>query len=262
MRSVSNCTISMGLVSVPIKVYTANSANRISFNRLSPDGNRLKQQYVDTITGKVVDTKTCTDKGYEYAKGKYVKFTADELSKLDAAASSDIDIKHFVPLEEIESLRVEKSYLLGTNGGEKSYSLLSKVMEDKWVAAIGIWKSRGRDHLVAIEPVRENGMRGLAMQQLFYQDEHNSITEVGVSGCDASDAELELAGKLVETMTESEMKWSDYKNEYVERVQNMVEAKISGKDVNLLPQQPNPQIIDLFEALKQSLVDGQQKNLN
>lgn len=189
-------------------------------------------------------------------------FSADELSKLEASSSTDIDIKHFVPLEEIESLRVEKNYLLGTNGGEKAYSLFAKVMEDKWVAAVGTWKSRGRDHLVAITPIRENGMCGLAMQQLFYQDEHRSITEVGVSGCDASDAELELAEKLVETMTQSEMKWSDYKNEYVERVQNAVEAKIAGKDVQLLSQQPTPQIIDLFEALKQSLTDGQQKGLN
>lgn len=262
MRAINKCTISMGLVSVPVKVYAANSTNNVRFNYLSPKGNRLKQQYVDAITGEKVDTKTCADKGYEYAKGKYVKFTADELSKLEASSSSEIDIKHFVPLEEIESLRVEKSYLLGTNGGEKSYSLLAKVMEDKWVAAIGTWKARGRDHLVAIEPVRENGMRGLVMQQLFYQDEHRSITEVGVSGCDASDAELELAGKLVETMTQSEMRWSDYKNEYVERVQNAVEAKIAGKDVQLLAQQPTPKIIDLFEALKQSLTDGQQKNLN
>ena len=254
MRALNKGTVTFGLVSVPIKVYSANSPQKITLNLLSPEGHRVKMQFVDAVSGKVVDTKESNLKGYEYAKNQYVQFTEEELQSLEAHKDEAIEIKEFVPAEEIESFRIEKSFLLGTNGGDKSYGLLASVLEENWMVAIAQWKSRGRDHLVAIRPIREGGMIGLVMQQLFYQAEQNHITEVGVSGCDASDAEKELANKLIETLKSDTLDLSKYKNEYLDRLNSAVQKKIAGQQVTSVGQTvPNAAIIDLYEALKQSL---------
>ena len=254
MRAINTATIAFGMVSIPVKIYTANSAHKISLNTLTPDGNKVKQQYVDSVTGKVFSNKELTDKGYEYAKGQYITLTADELANLDEASDSCIEIQEFVPAEEIVPLRIEKPYLVGTNGGDKSYSLLARVMEDNWVVAIGQWKARKRDHLVAIAPIKKNGIYAMVMYQLFYEDEHRHIDNIGVSGCDASEAELELAAKILETKTSPSLEWSKYQNGYVRKLQALIDAKINGDETKTLsPTTPNTQIIDLYEALKQSV---------
>lgn len=260
MRAINTATIAFGLVSVPVKIYAANSPHKISLNNLTPNGNRVKQQYIDSVTGEVVSNKELTSKGYEYAKDKYITFTAEELAKLDADSDSSIEIKEFVPAEEISPLRVEKPYLVGTNGGDKSYSLLAKVMEDNWVVAIGQWKARKRDHLVAIAPIKNNGIYAMVMYQLYYQDEHRHIDNIGVSGCDASEAEIELASKILETKTTSALTWSKYQNGYIARLQKCIEAKLNGDEVQTAPDVPDTQIIDLYEALKQSVEQSNSSN--
>jgi DNA end-binding protein Ku len=252
-RAINTATISFGLVSVPIKVYAANSALKVSFNTLTPSGNKVKQQYVDAVSGEVIDRKLGL-KGYEYTKGKFVTFTPEELKQLESQSDKSIEIKEFVPAEEIDSVRVEKSFYLGTDGGEKSYTLLARVMEDNWVVAIAQWKSRGRDHLVVIRPYREDGMLGLAMQQIFYHDEVRDFKEVAVAGCDASEAEIELAGKLVESLRVDTFDLSKYKDHYTDRLQDVVDQKVAGKDITVSPVVPGgASVIDLYDALKQSL---------
>src|SRR5690606_5575099 len=128
-RAIASGTISFGLVSIPVKLFTATSSEQVRFNMLHAETKgRVKQQYVLASTGEVVDRKSMA-KGYEYARGQYVVFTEEELKKLEAERSSSIDIVEFVPLGTVDLIHVEKTYYLGADkGGDKAYKLLSTAM--------------------------------------------------------------------------------------------------------------------------------------
>src|SRR6188508_2747877 len=128
-HSIGSGTLSFGLVSVPVKMYTAASSASVSFNQLHEKcGGRIKQQQVCPACNEVVERSSLV-KGYEFAKDQYVRFTEEEIKKLEAEASQSIDILEFVPLEKIDPIYFEKTYYLGPDkGGSKAYRLLCDVM--------------------------------------------------------------------------------------------------------------------------------------
>src|SRR5262245_65024828 len=127
-RAISSATISFGLVSIPVKLYTTTeSSGQISFNMLHQCGTRVKQQYWCPVDEKVVPRDEIV-KGYEFAKGKYVVFTKEELEALEAESSQMIDIREFVPLDQVDPLYFERAYYLGPDkGGDKPYTLLARA---------------------------------------------------------------------------------------------------------------------------------------
>ena len=253
-RAISSATISFGLVSIPIKVYGANAADKVSFKTITKNGNTVKQQYVDSETGEVHERGTGS-KGYEYSKGKIVTFDAEELKQMAAESDNTMEIVEFVPTEEIDSIHVEKSYFLGTAGNDKAYALLTRIMEDEWVVAIAKWRARGREHLIAIRPHQENGVKGLALQQLFYDNEKRSFEEHGVKDIEISEAELGMASQFVSALKSDEFDSRKYKDAYMCRVKGAIDQKVAGNSISL-PAAPTKvdAPTDLFEALKQSVV--------
>ena len=252
-RAISSGTISFGLVSIPVKLFTSASSQTVRFNMLNPEtGARVKQQLVDASTGDVVE-RGATVKGYEYAKGQFVQFTAEELKALEAERTSSLEIVEFVPLKTFDFVQVEKSYYLGPDkGGDKAYKLLSQSMERNSVVAVARYGARGKDYLVMLRPYKD----GLLMHQLYYATEVRSFEDVDTGATFTfSEKEQDLADKLIEQLSVDEYTAEKYTDGYTERVRAAVEQKVAGMEVTLAPEQPKAQIIDLFEALKKSLTE-------
>lgn len=253
-RAISSGTISFGLVSIPVKVYTATSSQKVRFNMLEPEtGARPKQQYVSGVTGEVVDRKDMV-KGYEYSRGQYVQLTPDELEALEADRTGGMEIVEFVPIEAIDLVQIEKSYYLGPDkGGDKAYQLLRTAMTRKDVVAVGRWAAKGKEQLVLIRPYRG----GLILHQLFYANEVRAFEDLDLGPeRDFADKELDLADKLIDQLASEDFDAEQYEDTYTAKVKDLIEQKVAGEEITTAPEQPRAQIIDLFEALKQSLDDG------
>ena len=167
-RATSSGTVSFGLVSIPIKIFTATSPQKVRFNMLEAATKaRVKQQYVSTVTGEVVERGDMI-KGYEYVRGQFVTFESEELKALEADRTGSIDIVEFVPIDAVDHVQIEKSYYLGPDkGGDKAYQLLARAMGDKECVAVGRWAARGKEQLVLLRPYKD----GLILHQLFYATE-------------------------------------------------------------------------------------------
>lgn len=257
-RCIVCAVISFGLVQIPIKLFTAAASEQISFNMISPDGNRVEQQYVDKVTGEVVPRDKC-DKGYEHSKGQFVVFTADEMKALEAERSQLMEIKEFVPLETVDLLQVEKSYYLGPDlGGDKGYVLLTKVLEKSGQVAVATYNARGKEQLVLIRPY--NG--GLVLHQMFYANEVRDFDEI-LETCAAYEptpAEVELAGRLIDQLANPVFVADKYEDGYAQRVKAAVDKKLAGKAVVAVGDAPNGKpLVDIFEALRLSLAEPVKK---
>lgn len=250
-RSVGSGTISFGLVSIPIKLYTATSSQSIGFNFVHQKcKGRVKMQYFCPVDNEVVERKDLI-RGYEIAKDKYVTFTEDELKKLEGERSDRLDIVEFVPADAIDFTQIESTYYLGpAKGGDRAYALLSDAMTRMERVAIGRYGARGKEQLVMLRPYKG----GIAMHQLYYADEVRSMEEVEYStNVPFKPVEQELADKLIEQLSSDKFSPEKYQDDYRERVRAAVEQKAAGIEVTVPVEQPQAQIIDLFEALKRSL---------
>lgn len=248
-RCFTKSTISLGVVSVPVKFYVSASDEGLSFKMLTKAGNLIKQKYVDAATGE--DTVFADlDKGYEYAKGQFVRFTKDELAVLDMQ-SDTMDIKEFINLSDLDFVQVEKTYYLGPDkGGDKGYALLADVLKAQDKAAIAQWVYKGKTHLVAVRAYEGR----LVLQVLFYKAEVRDIGQIEVMPLVVTDTERHLAERLVDALTTKAFDPSIYEDKYAKSVKEAVEKKISGKEVIMVAEEaPKAQVIDLFEALKMSL---------
>jgi DNA end-binding protein Ku len=251
-RSIGTATISFGLVSVPVNLYSsAESKSSVSFNMLHKKcGSRLKQQYICPKENEVVG-RDDTSKGYEFAKDQYVVFTPEELKVLEEKATSTIDVSEFVPLAKVDREYLEKVYYLAPDkGGERAYRLLTEALSKTGRAAIGQYAARGQQHLVLLRP--RNGV--LVMEQLHYADEVRSTSEVPVPNGDVKPAELALAVQLIEQTSTDVFEPSKFKDTVRERVMEAIQRKIEGQDITTeTPSDGGGKIIDLMEALKASL---------
>jgi DNA end-binding protein Ku len=254
-RALSTATISFGLVSIPVKLYSAaESKAALAFNQIhKKDGSRVKQQLISSRTGEVVPREEIV-KGYEFAKDQYVLFEAEELKALEATATHTIDITEFLKAEQIERRYLEKVYYLGTEkGGARAYKLLAQVLVDTGRVAIGKYAARGKQYLVMVRPM-ENG---LVMEQLHYPDELRAFSEVPIEDADVKPAELKLATQLVEQAATDAFNPGSYKDEVRERMLALIQRKVEGEDITLAPTaEPEHKIIDIMEALKASLAAG------
>lgn len=253
-RAIASGTISFGLVSIPIRLYTATSPQSVSFNQLHAEcGTRIKQQIYCPTCDKTLERNEIV-KGYEYAKGQFVRFEEDELKKLEAEKSNAVDILEFVPLESVDHIYVDRSYYLGPDkGGDKAYQLLSRAMQDTGKIAVGQLVTRGKEQLVLIRPYKD----GLILHYVYYADEVRAFEDVP-TGKDAQfrEGEMELAERLIDQLATTRFEPAKYKDEYRDRVMHAVEQKVAGQEVTVAPEAPPAQIIDLFEALKASLSPG------
>jgi len=256
-HSIGSATISFGLVSVPIKMFSAGeSSAAISFNWLhTKDGARLKQQYVCSKDGEKVENDDRV-KGYEFSKGQYVVFTVDELKKLqmDEKSSNSMNITEFVDADTVDRMYMDRAYFLGPDkGGERAFGLLGEALRKTGKVAIGQWAARGKQYLIMIRPLEP----GLVMEQLRYADEVRSIKDVPISKIDLKKSEIDLAVQLIQQQAGGEFQPEKYEDEVKKRILEQIERKVQGKEITEEPTEaPKTQIIDLMEALKASLAKG------
>lgn len=248
MKAFATGTISFGLVTVPIKVYAATSSEALSFNMITPAGNRVKQKLVDSVSGEEAERENCL-KGYEYAKDQFVTFTKEELAKLDSENTKVMEIQEFVDAESVNPIFIEKVYFLGPDkGGDRGYALLAQTMSSLKKVAVAQWTNRGRDHLVLIAPFQD----GLCLYQCFYKDEVRDF-EVEVATATMSKPEEVVAKKLVSMLSTGAFDPSKYHDRYAKRVKDAVEQKIAGKEITVPAEAPKTNVLDLYEALKASI---------
>lgn len=252
VRAIASATVSFGLVSIPVKIYSAsNPSAGIRFNMLEKEtGSRLAQQYVSKKTGKLVERKDMA-KGYEFAKGQFVLFTDEELKALQEEATQTIEIVEFLPAGSVDPIYFDKSYYLGPDkGGDRAYKLLSKALGKSAQSALAKYSARGKQYLVQVRPLED----GLVMQQLHYADEVRKIDEVPLGDGKVKDAELDLALQIVKQSVAKKFQPENYEDEVRKRMLAAIERKVEGHEITSAPQEaPGAKVIDLMDALKASL---------
>lgn len=257
-RAIQSAILSFGLVSIPVKLFTAADTEGVKFNMITPKGNRVKQKWLDAVTGEEVQQGECS-KGYEYQKDQFVVFTKDEIKALEAEKSDALEIKEFIPADAFDPLQVEKSYYLGPGkGGDKGYVLLSKAMKRTGKVAVARMNSRGREHLIVVRPFQD----GLIMHQMFYSGEIRDFTDItaDVAVCKFHEVEEEMADKLILNLSTDSFEPAKYEDGFVGRVKTAVDQKVNGQEFKVTPSAPAANITDLFAALKASLDKGKPAN--
>jgi DNA end-binding protein Ku len=252
-RPIATASISFGLVSIPVKLYSAvNAQAGISFNLLHGKcGSRVKQQYICPKEDNVVVPREDLRKGYEFAKDQYVLFTDEELKALEEQATQTVEVTEFLPVKEIDPVYFDKAYYLAPDkGGNKAYWLLSEAMRTKGRVALAKYAARGKQYLVMLRPVEG----GIVLQQLLYADEVRPIGEVGLEPEAVKDSELKLASMLVDQSSSDKFRPEAYEDDVKKRVQAQLKHKIdTGEEISAEPRPKTGEVIDLMEALRKSL---------
>ena len=253
-RSIASGTISFGLVAIPVKLYsTVDTTKAVHFNYLSTDGSRLKQQYIRTSDGKVVEQNEKVQ-GYEFQKGQYVMFTPEELKAMNIESTNAIDIAEFIPLEDVERIFIEKVYYLGPDkGAARSYHLMRAALAETKRAALAKYAARGKSYLVLVRPMGD----GLVMEQLKHLEELRQFEDVPLDTCAVDPGELKLAIRIIDQRANERFEPEKYTDEIRDRILELIQQKIEGRDISIPPdERPEAKIIDLMEALKASVAGG------
>jgi DNA end-binding protein Ku len=251
-RSIASLTVSFGLVSIPVKLFSATESSKaISFNMLHKTcGSRLKQQYL-CIKEEVVVPREDMVKGYEFAKDQYVLFTPEELKAFEEVGTHMAEITEFVPIESVDPVYYDKAYYLAPDkGGAKPYALLTKALRESGRCALGRWAARGKQYIVMIRPADD----GLVMQQLLYAGEVRSMKEIEIPETEVKDAELKLAKQLIDAQASDAFDPAAYADEVTKRIEAAIQKKVEGQEISLTEApEAGAQVIDLMEALRASL---------
>jgi len=251
-RAIASLTVSFGLVSIPVKLFSATEASHaISFNLLHKTcGSRLKQQYL-CAREEVAVPREDMAKGYEFAKDQYVMFTPDELKAMEEAGTHSAEISEFVPIASIDPVYFDKAYYLAPDkGGAKPYALLARALRESKRCAIGRWGARGKQYIVMVRPVAD----GLVMQQLLYAGEVRSIQEIDIPKGEVKDAELKLAQQLIEQQSSEAFDPAPYVDDVRTRIEAAIQKKVEGQEITMAEEpEGGAQVIDLMEALRASL---------
>ena len=249
--------LSFGLVAIPIRLHTAIHDERISFHLLHKKcGSRVHNQYVCPVCKVVVERDELV-RGFEVSKGKYVQFTEEELQSLETEANKSIDLKEFIPIDKVDPVYFENAYYVGPDkGGEKPYRLLADALESSGRLALAQMVSRGKEELVLIRPYQ----KGLVLHTMYYSYEVRDFEQVPkAENVRLSKQEINAGIGLIDKLTDEEFDPEHFKDEYRIRVQKMLEGKAKGKEIIATPAEParkHGQVIDLMQALKESLGAG------
>jgi DNA end-binding protein Ku len=251
-RSIASLSLTFGLVSIPVKVYSATEASSgIRFNLLHKTcGSRLRQQYF-CIKEDVPVERADMVKGYEFEKDRYVMFTPEELKALEEKSEQTIDIVSFIPTSAVDPIYYDKAYYLAPDKrGNKPYSLLMEAMRETGRCALATWVWRGKQYVVQVRL----GEEGLVLQQLLYANEVRSMKEIEIEKTEVKKPELTLALQLIEQISEDGYDPKAFKDEHKERVEAAIEEKVEGKEIAISEEpEKKGQVIDLMEALRASL---------
>jgi DNA end-binding protein Ku len=251
-RAIWSGAISFGLVNVPIKLFTATSQKDVRFHQLhDKDGARIQQKRVCSQDGEEVPMKHVV-KGYEVSRDTYVIITPEELDALDPKASRTIDILDFVDLDEIDPVYFDSTYyMVPEKGAAKAYALLLEAMRKSNKVAIARVVLRQKQHLVALRPLKN----ALSMETMLYADEvvGTETLEGLPEDVTVTDRELAMAQQLIDSLAD-DFKPERYKDDYRERVMEMIERKAEGQEIVVgEEEEEQAPVVDLMAALEASL---------
>src|SRR4051794_17802229 len=252
-RSIWTGTISFGLVTVPVKMYSAVSRKTVRFHQLNKEtGSRIAQKRVDPTTGDEVPYEDIV-KGYELAPDRYVVIEPEELEALDPAKTKTIDILDFVALDEIDPIFYDHPYYLAPGtGGAKPYRLLLEAMKETNRVGIAKVVIRSKEQLVALRPM-DGGVLGMAT--MIFADEVVDPRRIEdlPDDVEVNDRELAIAKQLVESLA-GHFEPEQYTDTYRAQVLEMIERKAAGEEIAVQPQvEEAAPVPDLMAALKASL---------
>ena len=247
--------ISFGLISIPIRLYTAARDERVSFNQIHKECNtRIKQQLFCPTCNRVVERSEIA-KGYQQSKDRYILIEDEELKQIAPASSETMDIAQFVKLDDIDPIYFDTSYYtVPEEPGRKAYQLLLNAMKKQKYVALAQIAMHQREYTVVLRPYG----KGLTLHTMFYENEVRSIPEYeDQPQAEVKTQELDMAEKLIEALAKP-FNPKEFKDEYQEKVLQLIEAKGEGKAIHGVAQRAPAPVIALMKALESSLA-GLQK---
>jgi DNA end-binding protein Ku len=257
MRAIWKGHIQFSLVTIPVRIYNAiDSAQTISFNLLSKEGhNPVSYEKKDKVTGETLKTDDIV-KGYQYEPGQYVIVDQADFDKVKLKSEKVIEIKGFVDAAEVQPSLFEAPYYLGPDGdvAAKTYGLLAETLKQSNKFGVGTVVLRDRETPLLLAPHE----KGIVMYRLRYPHEVRNINEVPLlQEVKAEKEQLKLAKTLVDSMT---VKFNDIemKDNYTEKLREIIEAKIEGKEV-IVREEEAPKVVDIMTALKASIDAAKKK---
>ena len=241
--------LAFGLVSFPVKVFGAARSETISFNQLhKADNSRIKQVIFCQAEDKAIPRNEIV-KGYEYEKDHYVVVDEEDIKKAAPKSSKIMELLEFVKSEEVDPVYLESSYYLAPDdAGEKPYALLLEAMRQAGYVGLARITMHNREHVIVLRP----GKQGIVMHTMYYADEVKKGEEFRTDTSLVKEKELELAKSLVESLAAS-FQPEKYKDTYRENLQAVIQAKLQGQEVVETPAPQMAKVIDIMDALKQSL---------
>ena len=243
--------LTFGLVSFPVRLFTAARSESISFNQLHKhDGSRVKQVLFCQAEDKPISRDEIV-KGYEYEKGKYVVIDDEDIKKVAPKTARVMEIQEFVESKQVDPVFLDSSYYMAPDeGGEKPYALLFTAMKETGRYAVAKIAMHSREHVVIVRP----GERGMVLHTMYYADEVRRTEEFRTDADTVKEKELALAQMLVESLA-GDFEPEKYKDAYRENLRTMIAAKIDGQKIVETPQTTLAPVIDIMEALRKSLED-------
>jgi DNA end-binding protein Ku len=255
LRPLRNATITFGLVSIPVRFYSATKSEDIHFNLLHEScGTRVNRKWWCPYHEKIVSSDELV-RGYAVSKNKYVTFTDEEIETLETDDNRALDITEFVDLGQIDPVFFEKAYFLGpAPGGGKTYHLLSTAMKDQNKVGVARWVAAGKEHVVVLRPFED----GLILHTMYYADEVRDFSAIDAERAPVKEKEVKLAEMLINELTEKKFDPLRYKDEYRARLMNRIRAKAQGKTIvaEEREEEKTGEVIDIMEALRRSLEGG------
>ncbi|MCB1019683.1 MAG: Ku protein [Acidobacteria bacterium] len=248
--------LSFGLISIPIRLYAAARPERVSFRQIVKETMQpIKQQLFSPELDRVVERKELA-KGYEVAKDEYILIDEEEIKKIAPQSSSTMEILEFVKIDEIDPLYFDSSYYTTPDeAGRKPYALLTKAMQESGYCAIAKISMHQREHTVVVRPYKG----GMTLHTMFYADEVRDISEYGpISDVEIKDQELKLAEQLIDSLAKP-FDPEEFSDSYRTKVQEMINAKIEGRESEAEPTRRLAPVVDLMEALQKSLGEKAEK---
>jgi DNA end-binding protein Ku len=252
MQAIWRGAINFGLISIPVRLFSATEEKTLRFNLLhAGDDGRIRNNRTCSVCGKTDLTKDDLVRGYEYEKGAYVKFADVELDNIEIETSHTVEVVHFTPSEEIDPIYYQRSYYLAPDElGIKAYGLLRKALSDTDRVAVAKVAIRDKERLATLR-VRDNV---LVLETMYWPDEIRAARFPEIEqDIEVREQEFKMAQTLIDSLTE-DFDPTQYRDRYRDAVLEAVDQKIQGKEIVApVAAEEAPAVVDLTEALKRSL---------
>jgi len=243
--------LTFGLVSFPIRLFSAARSETVSFNLLhKEDHSRIRQVIYCQTEDKPVPRSELV-KGYEYEKDQYVEIDDEDIKKVAPKTAKVMEILEFVKAADVDPIYLESSYYVAPDeGGEKPYALLFQALRESEYYALAKIAMHNREHIIILRP----GSKGILSHTMYYADEIRQVEEFRTDTSLVKEKELAMAKMLISSL-EAEFEPQKYRDTYRDNLNQMIEAKIEGRKVVATPTAHVAPVIDIMEALKKSLAE-------